>query len=217
MTKLSLEYLIRQPKKETATPPLLILLHGYGSNEQDLFSFAEELPCELLIISARAPLSMGMGGYAWYTIHFDATDGKFSDIDEAIKAREMIAHFIDEVCSTYDVDTNNIFLLGFSQGTILSYAVAFNYPEKIQHVIALSGYINPELLPKKLEKENYTHLDFYISHGSADQVLPVDWARKAPLFLNELGIKNLYQEYPVGHGVAPQNFYSFKTWIEERL
>jgi len=214
---LSLEYLIRQPKTNSTKPPLLILLHGYGSNEQDLFSFAEELPDELLIISARAPLSMGFGSYAWYTIHFDSTDGKFSDIPEAIKARETIANFIDEVKTNFDVDTNNVFLLGFSQGTILSYAVALNYPDKVQHVIALSGYINPELLPESLKKENYKNVDFYISHGTVDQVLPVDWGRKAPLFLNELNIKNSYQEYSVGHGVAPQNFYSFKTWIKERI
>lgn len=217
MTKLSLEYLIRKPKTSLSKPPLLILLHGYGSNEKDLFSFAEQLPDKLLIISARAPLSIGMGGYAWYTIHLDATDGKFSDIPEALKARESISHFIDEVLQTYEVDTNNVFLLGFSQGTILSYAVALNYPKKIQHVIALSGYINPELLPEKLDNENYKNLDFYISHGSVDQVLPVDWARKAPPFLDRLHIKNSYQEYPVGHGVDPQNFFSFRTWIEERI
>jgi len=217
MTNLSLEYLVRQPKINIAKPPLLLLLHGYGSNEQDLFSFAEELPDELLIISARAPLSMGFGSYAWYTIHFDSTDGKFSDIPEALKARDAIANFIDEVIANFEVDTKNIFLLGFSQGTILSYAVALNYPGKIQHVIALSGYINSELLPESLEKEKYKNLDFYISHGSVDQVLPVDWGRKASPFLNTLGIKNSYQEYPVGHGVAPQNFYSFKTWMEERI
>jgi phospholipase/carboxylesterase len=217
MTNLSLEYLIRKPKTIGAKPPLLILLHGYGSNEQDLFSFAEELPDELLIISARAPLPMGFGSYAWYTIHFDASDGKFSDIPEAIKARDTIANFIDEVLTNFEVDTNNVFLLGFSQGTILSYAVALNYPDKIQHVIALSGYINPELLPSNLEKENYKNLDFYISHGTVDQVLPVDWGRKAPPFLDNLGIANSYQEYPVGHGVAPQNFHSFKTWIQERI
>ena len=215
--KLSLEYLIRKPKKPIGKPPLLVMLHGYGSNEQDLFSFADELPDELLIISARAPLSMGFGSYAWYTIHFDAPAGKFSDIPEAIKARDTINNFIDEVTNNFEFDTNNVFLLGFSQGTILSYAVALNYPGKVQHVIALSGYINNELLPKELFRSDFNELDFYISHGSVDQVIPVDWGKKAPPFLDKLGIKNSYQEYPVGHGVAPQNFYSLKTWIEKRL
>jgi phospholipase/carboxylesterase len=214
---LSLEYLVRQPKISIQKPPLLVLLHGFGSNEQDLFSFADELPDELLIISARAPLSMGFGSYAWYTIHFENTDGKFSDIPEALKARDIIANFIDEVIANYNVDTNNIFLLGFSQGTILSYAVALTYPGKVQHIIALSGYINGELIPKNLDKSKYQNLDVYISHGTVDQVLPVDWGRKASPFLDKVGIKNTYQEYPVGHGVSPQNFFSLKKWIEERI
>jgi phospholipase/carboxylesterase len=92
-----------------------------------------------------------------------------------------------------------------------------NYPEKVQHIIALSGYINQDLFSKNLEKNNYRNLDFFISHGSVDQVIPVEWAQNAPEFLNKLNIKNSYQEYMVGHGVAPQNFYDFKKWIEERL
>ena len=215
--KLSLEYLIRYPKTPTKNPNLLVLLHGYGSNEEDLFSFASELPDELLIVSARAPLTIGYGSYSWYTIHFDTTNGKFSDTDEAIEARDKIAFFIDELTEKYSVNKENIFLLGFSQGAILSYSVALNYPEKIKNVIALSGYINQDLLPENLEQNKYSSLDFFISHGSVDQVIPVEWAQNASPFLDNLKIKNSYQEYMVGHGVAPQNFYDFKKWIEERL
>ena len=215
--KLSLEYVVRKPKTSTKNPPLLILLHGYGSNEQDLFSFASELPDELLIISARAPMPLGPDSYSWYTISFDMNDGKFSDTDEAIVSRDIIAQFIDEVKETYVTDTNKTFLLGFSQGTILSYSVALNHPDKVQHVIALSGHINLDLLNKEHRIQNFSNLDFFISHGSVDQVIPVEWAQNAAPYLNELGIKNSYKEYMVGHGVAPQNFHDFKSWIEERL
>jgi len=216
-SSLSLEYIVREPKIKSAQPPVLILLHGYGSNEQDLFSFATELPDELLIISARAPQTLGMGAYSWYTISFDMDNGKFSDNKEAIVSRDLIATFIDEVKETYNTHPSKTFLLGFSQGTILSYAVSLTYPNKVQHVIALSGYINLDIIPKELNKEDYTNLDYFISHGTVDQVLPIDWARNAPPFLDKLNIKNSYQEYGVGHGVAPQNFYDFKSWIEERL
>ncbi len=217
MKQLSLEYLVRQPKIDIETPSLLILLHGYGSNEQDLFSFADELPDELLIVSARAPLTIMPGSYAWYEIHFDNTDGKFSDIPQAKSARDTIAIFIDEVKQEFKVNNDNVFLLGFSQGTILSYAVALSHPKKVQHVVALSGYINEELLPESLTSDDFNNLDFFISHGSVDQVLPADWGRKAKPFLDNLGIQNSYQEYPVGHGVAPQNFFAFKEWIKERI
>ncbi len=217
MEELSLKYIVREPKTLSENTPLLILLHGYGSNEEDLFSFASELPDELLIISARAPQMLGFGSYAWYSINFNDTQGKFSDIPEAISARETIATFIKEVQEKYAITPKNTFLLGFSQGTILSYSVALNYPEIIQKVIALSGHVNPDLLPENLETIDYSALDFFISHGSVDQVIPVTWANKAPEFFKQLNIKHCYQEYPVGHGVAPKNFFDLKKWIEDRL
>lgn len=210
----TLHYIVREPKIKQENPPLLILLHGYGSNEEDLFSFASELPEDLLIISARAPYDMNFGGYAWYAITLDANDEKFSDLEEARKSLTKIASFIDEIKGIYKSETT--FLLGFSQGAILSYALSLNYPNKVNHVIALSGYINDDLVPNNIS-ELKIQTDYYISHGSVDQVLPVEWARKAPKFLKKNNLKNTYSEYPVGHGVAPQNFFSFKKWIEDRL
>lgn len=212
---MSLEYIVREPKNKTQNPPLLILLHGYGSNKEDLFSFAEELPDDLLIVSAQAPYEMGYGGYAWYAINFDDVKGKFSDLKQAKTSLDIIAVFIDEIKQKYKTDPDKTFLLGFSQGAILSYSLSFFHPNKVQNVIALSGYINTELLPKEISKEIQT--SYYCSHGSVDQVLPIEWARKSKPFLDNLGFQNVYSEYPVGHGVAPQNFYSFKTWIEARL
>ncbi|HEY5689439.1 MAG TPA: alpha/beta fold hydrolase [Yeosuana sp.] len=197
--------------------PLLIMLHGYGSDENDLFSFASELPEELFIISVRAPYTMLPYGNAWYAINFDAVQGKWSDNEQAKISRDLIAKFIDEATKTYPVNKNKVTLLGFSQGTILSYAVALTYPEKVKNIIALSGYINKDILPQDIENKDYSKLDFYCSHGSVDQVIPVDWARKTPGFLNSLHIKHQYSEFPVGHGVAPQNFYELRDWLIQRI
>ena len=212
---MSLHYIVREPLLKTEQPPLLILLHGYGSNEQDLFSFAEELPKELLIVSVQAPYEIGYGGYAWYAINFDNVNGKFSDLKQAKTSLVKIATFIDDIKTKYNTNPNKTFLFGFSQGAILSYSLSLFYPNKVNHVIALSGYVNTELLPKDISKNIKT--DYYSSHGIVDQVLPVDWARKSKTFLDNLELTNVYSEYNVGHGVAPQNFYSFKSWIEERL
>lgn len=215
MKDLSLFHIIRKSSlKENA--PLLLLFHGYGSDENDLFSFANELPKELYIISARAPYPMQPYGNAWYAINFDAEKGKWSDDEQAKASRDLIGKFIDEVVENHPVNKDNITLLGFSQGTILSYAVALTYPEKISNVIALSGYVNENLFEIKPEN-HYKHLNFYCSHGSVDQVIPVDWARQSPKFLSALNIKNKYSEFPVGHGVAPQNFHEFKNWLAQLI
>ncbi|WP_282070322.1 alpha/beta hydrolase [Olleya namhaensis] len=204
---------ITRPSSLKENAPLLILFHGYGSDENDLFSFATELSEELFIISVRAPYPMQPYGNAWYAINFDADKGKWSDNEQAIKSRDLIATFIDQAIANYPVNKDSVSLLGFSQGCILSYAVALTYPEKVNNIIALSGYVNEDLFDVK-DQSAYKHLNFYCSHGSVDQVIPVDWARQAPKFLDALNIKNQFKEFPVGHGVAPQNFYEFKNWLD---
>ncbi len=216
-TEFSLQHIIREPKQKAAKSPVLILLHGYGSDENDLFSFANELPDELFIISVKAPYRMQPYGNAWYAIHWDDTNGKFSDDLQAIKSRETIRDFIDEVIEKYPVDPENINLLGFSQGSILSYAVALSYPEKINNVVALSGYINQGIIKDDFKSRDLSNLEFYCSHGSVDQVIPVEWARKTKPFLDSLGVKNSYSEFPVGHGVAPQNFHELNDWLKKRI
>nr|WP_315232885.1 alpha/beta fold hydrolase [uncultured Flavobacterium sp.] len=210
---LSLEYKIREPKIKLDKNPLILLLHGYGSNEEDLFSFATELPDEYYIISARAPYDLQYGSYAWYAINFDADQNKFSDHEQAKVSRDIIAGFIDELVANYPIDATQIALVGFSQGSILSYAVALSYPEKVQKVVAMSGYLNLEIVAEDYLKNNFTNLKIFASHGTVDQVIPVEWARKTPAILENLGINLTYKEYPVGHGVAPQNFYDFKNWL----
>lgn len=213
--KLALHHLIRTPKVATEKAPLLILFHGYGSNEEDLFSFAAELPDTLFIVSVRAPRDLQPYGYSWYDIMYTATD-KVSNDEQAIESRDVVADFIDEVVENYPVDGKNVTLLGFSQGTILSYAVAFTYPEKVKNVIGLSGYLNHKIFEVSDDKD-YSHLDFYCSHGSVDQVIPVEAAREITPFMELNDLKHVYEEFPVGHGVAPQNFYSLKTWLEKRI
>ncbi len=214
---LSLEHIIRPSTIANGKPPVLFMLHGYGSNEEDLFSFAPDLPEELCIISIRAPYTLQPYGYAWYAINFDAEKGKWSNDEQAIASRDNIVTFIDEACTAYGLDSQNVNLLGFSQGTILSYAVALSSPEKVKNIIALSGYINENLLKESYQKNDFSELRFYCSHGEVDQVIPVDWARKAPIILKNLGINYVYEEFPAGHGVVPQNFYALKKWIKEKI
>ena len=213
--KLPLEYIIREPQIKIKRSPVIFMLHGYGSNEEDLFSFANALPPEYTIISFIAPYHLASFGYAWYMINFDADQNNWSDTKQAIESRDLIMQAIEEACRVYDLDTRNVTLLGFSQGSILSMAVALSYPKKIRNVIALSGYLNKDIIKEGYEREHsMTH--FYISHGSSDQVIPVEWARQTPVILDSIDVKYRYEEFPVGHGVSPQNFYSFREWLTQQ-
>ena len=212
---LSLHYLIREPKVILDKNPLLLLLHGYGSNEADLFSFASELPEHYYVISARAPFDMQYGSYAWYAINFDADENKFSDLEQAKISRDLIAKFIDELKENYPIDHQNISLIGFSQGCILSYSIGVSYPEKINRIVAMSGYFNEKIAIENFENNNLSNLKIFATHGNVDQVVPVTWARKAQPTLSKLGVNIEYKEYPMGHTISQNCFIDMLDWLKE--
>ena len=208
-----LEYLIKKSSRADDAHPVIIMLHGYGSNEHDLFSFAQYLPEEATVISLQATIPMGGQAYAWYPIHFDAESGKFSDENKAKEAITNIDTFINSFEEHLDIKASKLFLLGFSQGAILSSLLALSNT-KIDHVVALSGYFFENLKPEINTNQN---VDFFISHGNQDPVIPVEWARKTPAFLNQYQIKSTFKEYPSGHGLNQENFEDMLKWIGERI
>lgn len=213
-TDLSLAYLLKEPNAKTDEKPrLLLLIHGFGSNEQDLFSFAPELPDDFFIVSVRAPNEIQYGGYAWYDINFVDLQ-KMNNLEQAKTSIELLRKFIAECIEKHDLSTDEVWLCGFSQGSILSYALALQDQQNIRRVICMSGYPAPDILGNQLQKE-YNDLAFFISHGTEDAVIPVRWAQKSKELLNELQIPFVYKEYRSGHGVVPQNFFDVLNWINE--
>lgn len=204
-----------RPARAASQPgPALFMLHGYGSNEEDLFSFAPELPEDLHIFSLRAPYRLEPFGYAWYAIDFSASRGKWNDVKQAIASRDLVLQTIDRAVEAYGLDPGRISLLGFSQGSILSYALALSHPSRIKSVIALSGYLDPAMLPGGFARNDLGSLNLYASHGETDMVIPVSWARNTSELLKELGVEHRYEEYPVGHGVCPENLDSLREWMD---
>jgi phospholipase/carboxylesterase len=163
---LSLTHLIR-PSNLTQPSPLILMLHGYGSDEKDLFAFAEYLPENYTVISVQAPYGLQPMGYAWYAINFDADANKFSDTQQGIKSREKIKNFITEAIDAYNINPKEVTLFGFSQGTILSFATALTYPHLVKNVIGLSGYIDKNMV-EIADKNALKKLHVFSSHGTAD-------------------------------------------------
>ncbi len=214
--KLSLTHNVLEAKNGDENPPLLVMLHGYGSHENDLFSFADSLNEKCTVVSVRAPIVLGYGGFAWYEIDVNNLGDKMSNIPQAKNSIEKIQNFIEEAHSAYGTNPKKTYLAGFSQGCILSYALALNYPEKFSKIVALSGYILKEIIPENFDTKKLQHLDFFVSHGTQDSVLPVEWARQSAQVLERLKISHQYREYPMPHGINPQCFEDMKNWMRER-
>jgi phospholipase/carboxylesterase len=214
---MNLHYITKEPQSILEKNPLLILIHGYGSNEEDLFSFADHLPNNAYIISLRAPYDMMYGSYAWYAINFDANQNKFSDVEQAKTSIQLISNFITNITNTLPIDKENVTLIGFSQGCILSLATAFQFPKKIKNIVGLSGYLNEDLIPNDFNLKELQNINFFVSHGTDDQVIPFEWAKKIVPYFEKNNIPLTFKDYPVGHGVAPQNFWDFKNWLSNKI
>jgi phospholipase/carboxylesterase len=195
--------------------PLLVLLHGYGSNMHDLYGFVPYLSEEFAVVALQAPIHLGGPSYAWYDIYFDQPQGKWNNEDQAKIAVELILDTLKNIIDQIDIDPTQLNVLGFSQGAILSYALAMAHGH-LNKVLCLSGYLNEGVFPGSTELNSCLNTQFFISHGDQDQVIPVTWARSSKMRLQELGCQLQYHEFPVGHGVSLENFTALNSFLNQK-
>lgn len=212
---LPLTYRYQGPGKPGPQDPLVVLLHGYGSHENDLLNLVPALPEKRHYVSLRAPQALGFGGFAWYALAMEGGRIRTGDPAEARQALDQVHQFVKAFREQEGLTEAPLQLVGFSQGAILSYAYALHYPREVQQVAALSGYVLKDIVPSQYRPEDLRHLRFFVSHGTADEVIPIQAARQTVAFLEKLGVSHVYREYPEGHGIAPDNLRDLQNWFRE--
>jgi len=196
--------------------PLLLLLHGVGSNEHDLVQLAPYLDPRFFVVSARAPITLAPGMYAWFEVQLDPVRPIINP-QQAESSREKLLTFIDKAIETYGIDPVRVYLMGFSQGAIMSLAVALTSPEKVAGVVAMSGRVLPEIVPHIAAPEALRDLPIFVAHGTEDQVLPIHHGRAARELLQRLPVALTYREYPMGHQISDQSLADIAGWLTQRL
>jgi phospholipase/carboxylesterase len=214
---LSLRHLYLPPRRESGgRPPLLILLHGFGSNEHDLFGLHPYLDERFAIVSARAPLTMQTGAYAWYRIEFLGDGVIRMDEAEALRGIAAVTQFVEECIAAYDVDRRRVFVAGFSQGAIMSECLALTRPEWFAGAVLMSGR-TLDLLGARVATAPPPYPPMLVVHGVADRVLPIAEGRRTRDFLTHLGVDFEYHEYPMAHQIDDQSLDDVDSWLTARL
>jgi phospholipase/carboxylesterase len=210
-------HLLQQPRQPSdGPPPLLIVLHGLGSNEHDLIGLAPYLHPRFQIVSARAPYTLTPGSYAWFELGWTATDISIN-FQQAEQSRALLINFIAEVLTAYGGDPARVYLLGFSQGAIMSASVALTEPELIAGTVLMSGRIPAEIRPLIGPAERLAGKPFLVVHGTADTVLPIQNGRASRAILATLPVALTYQEYAMAHEVSGQSLADVAAWLAARL
>lgn len=214
---LSLTHLVRQPLVRTdAKPPLLLLLHGVGSNEADLFALANDLDPRWLVVSPRSPMALPNGGYGWYPVNFTA-DGPVIDPGLFKRGQGQLIDFITEAKTAYDV--GRVYLMGFSQGAIMSVNTLLTQPELIDGVVAMSGRIYPDIMRDTWVTDAERLRDFPVMavHGTLDTVLPVALGRELRDHLQSLPVNLTYREYEMAHTISMASLADVQAWLKNQL
>jgi phospholipase/carboxylesterase len=202
---------------EGTKPPLLVLLHGVGSNEYDLFGLASYLDPRLVIVSARGPLTHAQsGGAAWYPVTF-TPEGITADESVASDSRDKILQFVGEAAEAYGADPRRIYLGGFSQGAIMSLYLTLTHPEAIAGTVLMSGRLMPRAWEERVSEDRLRGFPLLAVHGLYDQVLPIASGREIRDKLSPLPVDFTYHEYPMGHEVSGESLAQVTAWLSARL
>ena len=214
--QLSLPHLTHFPASLSAEAdavyPTILALHGRGSNESDLIGLAQYLPQQYLWISPRGTFSLGADAFEWFQI---TQIGK-PDPTRLANALNTIDTFIDEAIANYPVDPNQLYLLGFSQGSIMSMSYVLTKPQRVAGVIAQSGYI-PHESGLQIDEAGIKNKPFILTHGIQDLMLPVEWARRSRDTLQKLGTNLEYHEFNMGHNVSAESLAVINRWLEKQI
>jgi phospholipase/carboxylesterase len=210
----ALLFLERPARAEPAG--LLILHHGRGADERDLFSLADSFDPDgrLHVVSPRAPLHLrGMPGYHWYVVprvgHPDpVTFGRSCD---------QLAEFHEQTWTRYGLDASRTILGGFSMGAVLSYALGLGESRPAPAgILALSGFL-PEVDGWELDIDGRAQTPVLIAHGRRDQVIDVGFGRAARARLERSGYGVDYHESAAMHNIDPAVVPSVVRWIAQAL
>jgi phospholipase/carboxylesterase len=199
-----------KPEPERAGTPLLVLFHGYLSNEQDLMGLVPGLPEEFTVAAVRAPVALGPG-YTWFPLMHEPD---FS-VDKVTRAVADVCSWLDTVKEQH----SSVSLLGFSMGMAVATSVLRHRPREIAAVVGLSGFAIPAAGDPFFDDEAVKALrpPLFWGRDQADQVITADKVEFTHAWANghvDL-TKVLYAG--IGHGVSAQELAHVKEFLTYKV
>lgn len=207
-----LHYIIKENKNGNAQSSMLILLHGHGSNENDLFGFANAIPDDWIVVSVRGPYKLAENSYRWYDVKM--VNGKIAiNIEQEEQSRKKIIQLISEISKNYKVDRQKIIVAGFSQGANMAQSIGLGTPKIAAGFGVFSGRFVEEFIPYINNSTDLKTSKAFISHGSNDNMLPKTYADENRTKLKDLGIQISYCEDTNAHSISTKQWSEFSKWL----
>lgn len=191
--------------------PAIFLLHGLGSNENDLLQLVNQFEGQAHIFSLQGPVKH-RPGYAFYTFEEEG----FPNREVFDKVVQFTQNFIFEAIQQFELDVEQIYVVGFNQGAVVAGTLAVVMGSAIRGTAVLSGFI-PEFVELEYKKLPMEKSKVFISHGEYDYVYPLTWGEKSAALFTDYGADVSFKKYPDGHGVTAENLQDLTAFLAEDM
>jgi phospholipase/carboxylesterase len=193
----------------------LVLFHGRGAGEHDLFPLLDVLDPHrrLLGVTPRGPLTLPPGGAHWYVVR------EIGYPDPATFGRTfgLAARWLDDLAESSGIPPEHTILGGFLQGAVMTYALGLGAGRpRPAGMIALSGFV-PTVEGFELDLESEPKPPIAIGHGTYDPVIEAEWGRRACAELEAAGFRVTFRESPLPHAVDPRFLAELQPWVASAL
>lgn len=216
LTDLSLKYLAAI-NADAPDRPLVIFIHGFGSSEQDLFGLKDRLSPDYNYLSVRAPMELRPGSYKWFT-QKTGVPGYDGVTDDLKSSGALLTRFIREATGKYRTQPQKVYLIGFSQGAMMSYEVALRDPKLVGGFAALSGRLLPVLESGLKDDRRLAGLKVFIGHGAEDHQVAYSGGPEAESTLKKLGLQPEFHGYEgLEHSINAAEVADLARWLDQSL
>lgn len=197
-------------------PPLLLLLHGMGANEDDLFALAAHCDPRFVVVSLRAPHEVAPGYYRWYQRE-ESPSGPVFNEKEIEASRVWLVQAIHDMVVAYGADPRQVFLLGFSQGGAMALALALTAPRHLRGIVSIAGRLLRAAAALAAPPEALSHLSVLVQHGTDDEVVPIAESMAAVALLAESSVMLGFRDYKAGHTITPAMLKDAMAFLTTQL
>ncbi len=214
MLDLPLTFLRRAATPATPRPWLLVLMHGVGSNEQDLFALASSFPQRYDVICLRAPHRMGPGAFAWYDYSLEPGGTRRINEEQEAHSRTLVAQALEAASQQTEIPPERVVVGGFSQGAGMALSLFITRPELMLGCIVWHGRLLPQVLPLEAPADALHGRKLWVSAGVHDDVVPRSSAQAIAHHFDTLPVSVTHREFSSGHEIRPSELAQTLAWLE---
>jgi phospholipase/carboxylesterase len=187
------------------------MLHGRSGSEDAMWIFSKVIPDGWIVVAPRGIKPDPGGGYAWHPRKRDEWP-PLSMFDAAVAS---LTHFIRALPELYNADPGQLYLMGFSQGAAVAYAVAMGYPGLVKGIVGLVGFVPVNSYAAE-ETTAMKDLPIFMAVGVDDPYIPLDRTQSCAETLRKSGALLAYHEYQTGHRLNAKGMRDLEGWLKER-